>query len=147
MSKKLIKWCDFIVKAWREFWRREPCLFCHKPTGFSNFYGEWMHVSCYDEWQSERERAAKQEADDRRQIELYKKAILETQGRSETSGHPEEICDDCNGPNVVWYAPSPLWNEVCRPAGYLTDPMLCPRCFILRAEKTGLKGVWKIELE
>lgn len=59
--------------------------------------------------------------------------------------HPEAICDDCGGANVVWFAPSEIWNRVCRPNGEIAaDPMLCPRCFILRAEAMGLKFIWEV---
>lgn len=62
-------------------------------------------------------------------------------------GHPEDICDDCGRANVVWFAPSPLWNIVARrPDG--TDPMLCPTCFIHRANKAGQgHQAWKISQE
>lgn len=50
--------------------------------------------------------------------------------------HPEAICDDCGGANVVWHAPSELWNKVCRPHGEIgADPMLCPTCFIARLQR------------
>ncbi len=46
----------------------------------------------------------------------------------ESTQDTEAICDDCNGPNVTWFAPNDLWNRAARePDG--TDPMLCPRCF------------------
>lgn len=61
------------------------------------------------------------------------------------AGHPESICDDCDGPNVVWHAPNDLWNKVCRPDGETAaDPMLCPRCFIARAFKTGIDVAWNV---
>lgn len=67
------------------------------------------------------------------------------------SDHPEAICDDCGGANVVWFAPSEWWNRVVRrppdighPGG---DPMLCPRCFILRAEVMGICLVWQVAPE
>lgn len=61
----------------------------------------------------------------------------------ECKGHPESKCDDCGGKNVVWHAPNELWNKVCRPAGEIcADPMLCPRCFILRAIKAGIDVAW-----
>lgn len=31
--------------------------------------------------------------------------------------HPESYCQRCDGPNVEWYAPSPLWNTVLRKDG------------------------------
>jgi hypothetical protein len=60
-------------------------------------------------------------------------------------GHPEAICDDCGGQNVAWLAPSPVWNAVVRTANpEVADPMLCPTCFILRAEKAGMDKVWMV---
>jgi hypothetical protein len=60
-------------------------------------------------------------------------------------GHPEAICEDCGGANVSWFAPSPLWNQVVRPDGEQGDPMLCPRCFALRAFRAGVDVTWKLE--
>ncbi len=58
--------------------------------------------------------------------------------------HPEDICGDCGGPNVTWFAPNDLWNRVARkPDG--SDPMLCPTCFIVRAEAAGISGsAWMV---
>lgn len=59
--------------------------------------------------------------------------------------HPEAKCEDCGGANVVWHAPSQIWNKVCRPPGYRCDPMLCPTCFIIRAEKVGIHSTsWRV---
>lgn len=61
------------------------------------------------------------------------------------AGHPEVICDDCGGANVVWFAPNDIWNKVCRPNGENTgDPMLCPRCFIVRAIKAKIYVIWRV---
>ena len=60
------------------------------------------------------------------------------------SPHPEATCEACKGPNVVWFAPNELWNVA-------TDgqwSILCPVCFITRAELRGInKAAWKIEPE
>lgn len=62
--------------------------------------------------------------------------------------HPEAKCEDCGGANVVWHAPSPIWNKVCRPEGYRCDPMICPTCFVIRAEKAGIHSTsWRIAPE
>ena len=65
------------------------------------------------------------------------------------SRHPEAKCDDCGRPNVVWFAPNEIWNKVIRPNGEVeTDPMLCPTCFIRRAETSGIEATaWKVEPE
>lgn len=55
--------------------------------------------------------------------------------------HPEDSCDDCGLKNVVWFAPSKIWNFVVRDK---EDPMLCPTCFIKRAENHGYDSIWEI---
>lgn len=60
--------------------------------------------------------------------------------------HPEAWCDDCSGPNIIWYAPSDLWNRVARRENG-SDPMLCPICFVRRAEDAGVKTAWSVEPE
>ena len=59
------------------------------------------------------------------------------------AGHPEAVCEDCGGHNVSWYSPNALWNKIVRRADK-GDPMLCPRCFILRAEAMGISEVWEV---
>src|SRR5213075_759344 len=63
--------------------------------------------------------------------------------------HPEKICEECGLENVCWFAPSKIWNRVCRPNGETTsDPMLCPTCFIKRAEAAGFTGdAWEVAPE
>jgi hypothetical protein len=60
--------------------------------------------------------------------------------------HPEATCDDCGGHNVVWFAPAPVWNQVVREplAEPSTDPMLCPSCFMLRADKVLGVKTWMV---
>lgn len=42
--------------------------------------------------------------------------------------------------------PSGIWNKVARRDG--ADPMLCPVCFIMRAERAGFdKSAWRVEPE
>lgn len=43
-------------------------------------------------------------------------------------------CQHCGRPNPVWTAPDNVWNAVMGDDG----GVLCPPCFIARAEKTGL---------
>lgn len=66
---------------------------------------------------------------------------MQTLGAVIAADHPEAFCDDCKGPNVVWFAPNNLWNKVVRKVDK-PDPMLCPRCFILRAEAMGIRESW-----
>lgn len=61
--------------------------------------------------------------------------------------HPEAKCEGCGRENVVWFAPSDLWNAVARRADG-TDPMLCPVCFVKKAEAVGhSKAAWRVQPE
>jgi hypothetical protein len=63
------------------------------------------------------------------------------------SPHPEGPCFDCGGENVTWFAPNEIWNAVVR-SGDKPDVMLCPLCFIRRAERAGYnKDAWRIAPE
>ncbi|MDP1891482.1 MAG: hypothetical protein Q8K55_11380 [Gemmatimonadaceae bacterium] len=64
------------------------------------------------------------------------------------TAHPEARCEDCGGANVSWHTDSALWNRVCRPAGeQAADPMLCPRCFAVRAAAAGVDAHWTLQTE
>lgn len=66
---------------------------------------------------------------------------------AENEVHPEAFCQECNQPNVVWFAPNNLWNAVVRPNGE-PDRVLCPNCFIRQAEAKGFtRSAWKVEEE
>lgn len=55
------------------------CPFCHKLTRQKNWFGEFRHTACWDvEWER-RSKKEKREAEDRKQIELYKQAIREVE--------------------------------------------------------------------
>lgn len=57
--------------------------------------------------------------------------------------HPEDFCVDCGRRNISWHVNSPMWNKLVRePVGH--DPMICPACFVLRAEKQGVMATWEI---
>lgn len=59
-------------------------------------------------------------------------------------------CDDCSGPNPVWYAPNALWNLVMGGPEAKDDPggMICPVCFIKRAEDGGhVPTAWMLHWE
>lgn len=58
-----------------------------------------------------------------------------------SADHPEATCEDCGLGNVTWFSPSDVWNAVCRPPGYAGDPMICPMCFMRRAEASGFGSV------
>jgi hypothetical protein len=60
--------------------------------------------------------------------------------------HPEIYCHRCGVTNVSWVAPSPLWNEVMR-GGDINgenpfDGIVCPTCFVVLAETTGIASGW-----
>lgn len=57
--------------------------------------------------------------------------------------HPEDFCEECGRENVTWFGPSEIWNKVVRVPGE-RDQMLCPVCFIKRAEKAGYGPVWQV---
>lgn len=65
--------------------------------------------------------------------------------------HPERTCARCGGPNIVWTAPSPLWNEVMRSGSIngdeLHDGVVCPICFAQLAEAAGVAEIWRLNAE
>lgn len=71
-------------------------------------------------------------------------ALAEVRARVPYQLHPEALCMDCGGENVVWFAPNDLWNRVMgSPNG-----IVCPNCFIKRAERAGLdRAAWRLEPE
>lgn len=53
-------------------------------------------------------------------------------------------CDGCGNPNPVWFTANSLWNRVVPEK----TPILCPTCFIERAERdAGLRGAWVLKPE
>lgn len=58
----------------------------------------------------------------------------------------ESFCHRCGGPNVIWSAPSPLWNFVMRDddidGEWKWNEIICPMCFVGLAEQKGVKGNW-----
>lgn len=54
--------------------------------------------------------------------------------RDKAGDDPTNACRDCGIDNPVWFAPNEVWNAVM---GDHTG-FLCPRCFIVRAEASGL---------
>lgn len=66
---------------------------------------------------------------------------------STAADHIESICERCTGPNVVWSAPSPLWNEIMRGGsinGNEEHQIVCPTCFAYLAERRGVATLWKL---
>jgi hypothetical protein len=59
-------------------------------------------------------------------------------------------CEDCDGEPLVWFAPNSLWNRVKGGPDARDDPggILCPNCFIRRAEAMGIKPTaWVLAME
>jgi hypothetical protein len=53
--------------------------------------------------------------------------------------HPEDRCERCGGPNIVWHAPNELWNR------YAGDhSILCPVCFARLADAAGGRKIWRL---
>ena len=70
--------------------------------------------------------------------------------RAEVAGS-ESVCHRCHGPNIVWSAPSPLWNEVVR-AGDINargpyDEIICPTCFCVLAQEQDVAFGWRLIAE
>ena len=63
----------------------------------------------------------------------------------------ESTCGRCLGPNVVWSAPSPLWNQVMRGGSINGNErfggIVCPICFADLAKETGVADLWYLMAE
>lgn len=58
--------------------------------------------------------------------------------------HPEDFCDKCKRPNIVWYADNDLWNAVVGDDWSI----LCPICFVKLAEEKGISCTsWRVSRE
>ena len=68
------------------------------------------------------------------------------------AGESDEVyCHRCGGPNIVWSAPSPLWNAVMRGGSIngdeIHDGIVCPVCFAQIAEADGIASIWRFYAE
>lgn len=65
------------------------------------------------------------------------------------SARSEDVCGRCGGPNIVWSAPSPLWNEVMRGGDIngeeLFGGVVCPVCFAQMAEEQDIALLWQLD--
>jgi len=91
--------------------------------------------------------APKWSADRMEKFNLVKRIAALGEGRSN-----DDVlrCDDCGRANPVWFAPSDVWNLVVGGPDATDDPggVLCPICFIAKAEAAGIKpNGWRIEPE
>lgn len=70
--------------------------------------------------------------------------------RRGTSGDNER-CNRCDGENVIWFAPSPLWNLVMRGndinGDALYGDLVCMPCFVVLAAEAGVEGVWRLAVD
>lgn len=108
------------------------CLFC------GDYYDKAKPRICLSCWETVKAVAAEY-SNELLPVPIAKKANL--------SAHPEDTCEDCGRDNVTWFAPSKLWNDVARREDG-SDPMLCPICFIKRAEAAGQKiQAWQLAPE
>lgn len=59
-----------------------------------------------------------------------------------------EQCRRCDGPNVIWSAPSPLWNLVMREndinGRIQFRDLVCMKCFIELAAERGITRQWRL---
>jgi hypothetical protein len=53
--------------------------------------------------------------------------------------HPEDFCQRCHGPNIIWYVDNELWNKY-----HGEYNILCPVCFAIQA---GKEDIWKLSKE
>lgn len=62
-----------------------------------------------------------------------------------------ERCRRCGQANVIWFAPSPLWNLVMRgndiDGDPLFDDLVCMPCFVTLAGEAGVEGVWRLSVD
>jgi len=75
----------------------------------------------------------------------HRKRIREALLDQPTFTPPDKTgCQECGGENPVWFAPHDLWNRVMGGEDCKDDPggILCPVCFIRRAEQVGIKEIW-----
>lgn len=60
-------------------------------------------------------------------------------------------CQDCGGPNIIWFAPNVFWNAVMSPPGEVHhgDPggIVCVHCFVKRAEAKFAPTGWQLTAE
>lgn len=63
----------------------------------------------------------------------------------------DERCGRCGGANVIWSAPSPLWNLVMRGNDINGESqygdLVCMGCFVVLAEAAGVTGRWRLYVE
>lgn len=64
--------------------------------------------------------------------------------QSDSSRHPEDLCEACGRPNIVWWVDSEEWNRATE-----RGSILCPGCFVERwTEATGLtKILWELRID
>jgi hypothetical protein len=70
-------------------------------------------------------------------------ASTEEPAEKATAAHPEDFCERCRRPNIVWFAPNEIWNAAHGEWG-----ILCPVCFAELAAAAGFnKDAWRVAPE
>jgi hypothetical protein len=60
--------------------------------------------------------------------------------------HPEDFCQVCERPNVVWWVDSDRFNLAMGGLGLTRSAIVCPSCFVKGHEQaTGLSAAWEIK--
>lgn len=54
--------------------------------------------------------------------------------------HPEDFCQKCGNKNVVWSAPTEIWDKV-----FPEEGIVCPQCFAFSAEELGYSTMFRAE--
>jgi hypothetical protein len=72
--------------------------------------------------------------------ETSERRALSTPAPDDPGQSSDGLCEDCGRRVPVWFAPNALWNRVKGGPEATDDPggLLCPCCFIRRAETTGV---------
>jgi hypothetical protein len=81
------------------------------------------------------------------EVHLRAVPVSDTPPTGELEEHPERRCAKCGGPNIIWSAPSPLWNAVMRGNDINGvdehDGIVCPVCFAVLAQERVGASVWR----
>jgi len=52
-----------------------------------------------------------------------------------------EICNDCKSENIVWFTDNVFWDIIMKGD---KSKILCPQCFVIRAEKVYKPTGWRL---
>lgn len=75
----------------------------------------------------------------------YRKTTNPQIGSQTEAAHPEDVCQNCGGPNIVWSTASDRFNLAASSFGLDRSAILCPACFVAgHKAATGLSCSWDI---